>query len=70
MANKQGSGIGGRGYTPLAGKILNIPPPEDLEKNIPPSAAQSAAAIFLGLNSKIYPNLTGFSLNLVKLTLI
>ena len=28
----QGSGIGGRGYTPLARKILNIPPTEDLEK--------------------------------------
>ena len=29
----QGSGIGVGGYTPLAGKILKIPPPpEDLEK--------------------------------------
>ena len=38
MLVKQGSGIGGgRGvYPPLAGKILKIPPPEDLEKIYPP----------------------------------
>ena len=39
------SGVGG--YTPLAGKILNIPLPEDFGKIYFPSAAGSAAAIFL-----------------------
>ena len=52
LGYNQGSGVGG--YTPLAGKILNIPPLRILEKYTPPpSAALRAAAIFFGQNSKI-----------------
>ena len=47
QALKQGSGIGGRGYTPLAGKILKLPPPEDLEKNIPPLGGAKRRRHFL-----------------------
>ena len=44
-------------------------PPLRIGKNIPPSAALRAAAIFWP-NFEINVNLTGFSLNLVKLKLI
>ena len=68
--NNQGSGIGG--YTPLAGKILKIPPPpEDLEKIYPPPlGGAKRRRHFFGQILEINVNLTGFSLNLVKLTLI
>ena len=49
---QQGSGIGGRGYTP-AGKILKIPPLRIWKKYTPPSAARSAAAIFLAKFRKL-----------------
>ena len=38
-------GVGG--YTPPGRKNFENTPPEDLEKIYPPSAARSAAAIFL-----------------------
>ena len=65
-------GVGNRGvggYTPLAGKILNIPPLRILEKYTPLGGAKRRPHFF-GRNSKINVNLTGFRLNLVKLTLI
>ena len=47
FGDKQGSGIGGRGVYPPGRKNFENTPPEDLENIYPPSAARSAAAIFL-----------------------
>ena len=68
----QGSGIGGRGYTPPGWKNFENtppPPPEDFGKIYPLSGAKRRRH-FLGQNSKINVDLTGFRLNLVKFKLI
>ena len=76
LLNDQGSGIGGGrggrgGYTPpWPENFENTPPPEDLEKIYPPLGGARRRRHFFAQILEINVNLTGFSLNLVKLTLI
>ena len=64
------AGVGNRGVYPPGRKIFeNTPPPEDLKKYTPLGGA-SRRRHFFGQILEINVNLTGFSLNLVKLTLI
>ena len=69
----QGSGIGGvgGGIPPPGRKNFEYTPPENFGKIYPPPlGGAKRRRHFFGQNSKINVNLTGFSLNLVKLTLI
>ena len=59
----------GRGYSPFGQKNFEYTPLMILEKYTPPRRRE-APPPFLGQNSKINVNLTGFRLNLVKLMLI
>ena len=71
LTSKQGSGIGGgRGYTPPGRKNFENTPPEDFEKYTPPLGGAKRRCHFFGQILEINVNLTGYSLNLVKLTLI
>ena len=66
----QGSGIGGVGGIPPWPEKFWKYPPEDLEKIYPPLGGAKRRRHFFGQILEINVNLTGFSLNLVKLTLI